>query len=94
MHRTPKRGQIQAKLSSMPPQRSQATVYLNAYKIMLEKERLEEELKKLEARQSQIQQRLAILNSQIIAEEDITHQQANTGLKDNTPKFNTITLEY
>ncbi|MFN6500917.1 MAG: hypothetical protein RMX65_028500 [Nostoc sp. DedQUE01] len=94
MHRTPKRGQIQAKLSSMPPQRSQATVYLNAYKIMLEKERLEEELKKLEARQSQIQQRLAILNGQIIAEEDITHQQANTGLKDNTPKFNTLTLEY
>ncbi|MEH2349138.1 MAG: hypothetical protein V7K55_14200 [Nostoc sp.] len=94
MHRTPKRGQIQAKLSTMPPQRSQATVYLNAYKIMLEKERLEEELKKLEARQSQIQQRLAILNGQIIAEEDITHQQTNTGLKDNRPKFNTITLEY
>ncbi|MFN6462321.1 MAG: hypothetical protein RMZ41_010785 [Nostoc sp. DedVER02] len=94
MHRTPKRGQIQAKLSSMPPQRSQATVYLNAYKMMLEKERLEEELKKLEARQSQIQQRLAILNSQIIAEEDITHQQVNTDLEDNRPKFNTLTLEY
>ncbi|MDZ8068072.1 MAG: hypothetical protein RMY64_20990 [Nostoc sp. DedQUE08] len=94
MHRTPKRGQIQAKLSSMPPQRSQATVYLNAYKIMLEKERLEQELKKLEARQSQIQQRLAILNGQIIAEEDITHQQVNTDLEDNTPKFNTLTLEY
>lgn len=94
MHRTPKRGQIQAKLSSMPPQRSQATVYLNAYKMMLEKERLEEELKKLEARRHQIQQRLAILNGQIIVEEDITHQQANTDLKDNTPKFNTITLEY
>ncbi|MDM9582047.1 MULTISPECIES: hypothetical protein [unclassified Nostoc] len=94
MHRTPKRGQIQAKLSTMPPQRSQATVYLNAYKIMLEKERLEEELKKLEARQSQIQQRLAILNSQIIAEEDITHQQAKTDLEDKTPKFKTLTLEY
>ncbi|MDZ8034162.1 hypothetical protein [Nostoc sp. DedSLP04] len=94
MHRTPNRRQIQAKLSTMPPQRSQATVYLNAYKIMLEKERLEQELKKLEARQSQIQQRLAILNSQIIAEENTIHQQTNTGLEDNTPKFNTLTLEY
>lgn len=94
MHRTPKRGQIQAKLSTMPPQRSQATVYLNAYKMMLEKERLEEELEKLEARRHQIQQRLAILNSQTIAEENTIHQQANTGLEDNTPKFKTLTLEY
>ncbi|MBW4672496.1 MAG: hypothetical protein KME52_00140 [Desmonostoc geniculatum HA4340-LM1] len=93
MHRTPNRGQIQAKLSSMPPQRSQARVYLNAYKMMLEKERLEQELEKLEVRRHQIQQRLAILNSQTIAEED-THQQVNTDLEDNTPKFNTITLEY
>ena len=80
MHRTPNRRQIQAKLSTMPPQRSQATVYLNAYKMMLEKERLEEELEKLEARRHQIQQRLAILNSQTIAEENTTHQQANTGV--------------
>ncbi|MCF2147715.1 hypothetical protein IQ276_015070 [Desmonostoc muscorum LEGE 12446] len=94
MHRTPTRRQIQAKLSTMPPQRSQATVYLNAYKMMLEKERLEEELEKLEARRHQIQQRLAILNSQPIAEGDMTHQQAKTDLEDNTPKFKTLTLEY
>ncbi|MBX9258021.1 hypothetical protein H1Q63_29540 [Desmonostoc muscorum CCALA 125] len=94
MHRTPTRRQIQAKLSTMPPQRSQATVYLNAYKMMLEKERLEEELEKLEARRHQIQQRLAILNSQTIPEENMTHQQANTDLENNTPKFNTLTLEY
>ncbi|MEH1859248.1 MAG: hypothetical protein V7L21_14905 [Nostoc sp.] len=94
MHRTPNRRQIQAKLSTMPPQRSQATVYLNAYKMMLEKERLEQELEKLEARRHQIQQRLAILNSQTIAEEDMTHQQAITNLEDNTPKFKTLTLEY
>ncbi|ACC80752.1 MULTISPECIES: hypothetical protein [Nostoc] len=94
MHRTPNRRQIQAKLSTMPPQRSQATVYLNAYKMMLEKERLEEELEKLEARRHQIQQRLAILNSQTIPEENMTHQQANTDLENNTPKFNTLTLEY
>ncbi|MEH2229438.1 MAG: hypothetical protein V7K71_07290 [Nostoc sp.] len=94
MHRTPTRRQIQAKLSTMPPQRSQATVYLNAYKMMLEKERLEEELEKLEARRHQIQQRLAILNSQTIPEGDMTHQQTNTDLKDNTPKFKTLTLEY
>ncbi|MEH2136605.1 hypothetical protein [Nostoc sp.] len=94
MHRTPNRRQIQAQLSTMPPQRSQATVYLNAYKMMLEKERLEQELEKLEARRHQIQQRLAILNSQTIAEENMTHQQANTGLEKNTPKFKTLTLEY
>ncbi|MBD2515749.1 sugar ABC transporter ATP-binding protein [Nostoc sp. FACHB-973] len=94
MHRTPTHRQIQAKLSTMPPQRSQATAYLNAYKMMLEKERLEQELEKLEARRHQIQQRLAILNSQTIAEEDTTHQQANTNLEDNTPKFKTLTLEY
>ncbi|MDZ8095128.1 MAG: hypothetical protein RMZ42_24775 [Nostoc sp. DedQUE05] len=94
MHRTPNRRQIQAKLSTMPPQRSQATAYLNAYKMMLEKERLEQELEKLEARRHEIQQRLAILNSQTIAEENTIHQQTNTGLEDNTPKFKTLTLEY
>lgn len=94
MHRTPNRRQIQAKFSTMPPQRSQATAYLNAYKMMLEKERLEEELEKLEARRHEIQQRLAILNSQTIAEGDTTHQQAKTGLEKKTPKFNTIILEY
>ncbi|QLE49093.1 hypothetical protein FD724_13850 [Nostoc sp. C057] len=94
MHRTPNRRQIQAKFSTMPPQRSQATAYLNAYKMMLEKERLEEELKKLEARRHQIQQRLAILNSQTLAEEDTTHQQAKIDLEKKTPKFKTLTLEY
>ncbi|NEU81737.1 hypothetical protein [Nostoc sp. UIC 10630] len=94
MHRTPNRRQIPAKLSTMPPQRSQATAYLNAYKMMLEKERLEEELEKLEARRHQIQQRLAILNSQTITEGDMTHQQTNTDLEDKTPKFKTLTLEY
>ncbi|MEH1941647.1 MAG: hypothetical protein V7L01_15705 [Nostoc sp.] len=94
MHRTPNRRQIPAKFSTMPPQRSQATAYLNAYKMMLEKERLEEELEKLEARRHQIQERLAILNSQTIAEGDMTHQQAKTALEKKTPKFNTIILEY
>ncbi|WP_138500633.1 hypothetical protein [Nostoc sp. PA-18-2419] len=93
MQPTPNHRKIPAKISSMPPQRSQARVYLNAYKMMVEKERLEQELQKLEARRHQIQQRLAILNSQIIAEED-THQQANIDFEDNRPKFNTLTLEY
>jgi len=60
--RTPNHRKIKPKLSSIPPRPSQeATLYLYTYKKIVEKQRLQQELQKLEIRRNQIQQRLAIL---------------------------------
>ncbi|MGK7949387.1 MAG: hypothetical protein AB4368_11440 [Xenococcaceae cyanobacterium] len=65
MYRSPYRGKIRPKLSSMPVQRSEARVHLNVYKLAVEKERIEKELSNLEARRQQLRERLGILNYQI-----------------------------
>lgn len=65
MYRSPYRGKIRPKLSSMPVQRSEARVHLNVYKLAVEKERLEQELRNLETRRQQLRERLGILNNQI-----------------------------
>ena len=65
MYRSPYRGKIRPKLSSMPVQRSEARVHLNVYKLAVEKERLERELENLEARRQQLRERLGVLNQQI-----------------------------
>lgn len=65
MYRSPCRGKIRPKLSTMPVQRSQARVHLNVYKLAVEKERLEQELINLETRRQQLRERLGILNNQM-----------------------------
>ncbi len=65
MYRSPYRGKIRPKLSSMPVQRSEARVHLNVYKLAVEKERLERELVNLEARRQQLREHLGVLNNQI-----------------------------
>ncbi len=65
MYRSPYRGKIRPKLSSMPVQRSEARVHLNVYKLAVEKERLEQELRNLETRREQLRERLGTLNNQI-----------------------------
>ncbi len=65
MYRSPCRGKIRPKLSTMPTQRSEARVHLNVYKLAVEKERLEQELINLETRSKQLKERLNVLNHQM-----------------------------
>ena len=77
MYRSPCRGKIRPKLSSMPVQRSQARVHLNVYKLAVEKERLEQELVNLETRRQQLRERLGILNNQMEKELSWAEQSRN-----------------
>lgn len=61
----PFRGLIRPKISTMPRQKTEATVYLSIYKLSVEKKRLEDELEHIEARKSQIEQRLATIYQDI-----------------------------
>lgn len=65
MRPRPQPGQIRPKISTMPRQQSEATVYLEVYKLVVERKRLQEELQKIEVRSQQIQQRLGQLDRQI-----------------------------
>jgi phage shock protein A len=65
MRPRPQPGQIRPKVSTMPRQQSEATVYLEVYKLVVERKRLQEELQKIEVRSQQIQQRLGQLDHQI-----------------------------
>jgi chromosome segregation ATPase len=72
MYRHASQGPIRPKISTMPRQKSEPTAYLDTYKLVVEKKRLQEELQKLDQRRIQVQQRLEQLNQQITGlEEDI-----------------------
>ena len=62
MYHSPNRGHIRPKFSSMPRQKSEAAVFLDSYKLTVEKKRLQQELDSLNQRRSQIMQRLAIID--------------------------------
>ena len=101
MYGSPYRGKIRPKLSSMPVQRSEARVHLNVYKLAVEKERLEQELRNLETRRQQLRERLGILNNQIEQELLWTKQNRDRSIKGfNLPVKNinnsvqTMTLNY
>lgn len=54
------------KISTMPRPQSEASAYLNLYKLSIEKKRLETELNSLDHRRQRIQKRLAFLESQVV----------------------------
>lgn len=56
---------INHKVSTMPRQQSEAAQYLNAYKLTIEKKRLQQELDSLAQRRDRIQKRLDILEHQL-----------------------------
>ncbi len=58
-------GKIRPKIKSMPRQKSEAAVYLDVYKLAVERERLERELSTLQHRSVQIQERVAEINKQV-----------------------------
>ena len=98
-------GQIRPKISTMPRQKTEAAAYLDIYKLVNEKKRLQQELGILEERRVRIQQRLEVIEQQVSGLEKDAHQ-----LRDSDPAqippsvtplpipssedFNTLFLEY
>lgn len=99
MYRSPIRGKIRPKLSSIPRGNSPASIYLSIYKMTLEKERLQQELHNIETRRDRIKDRIALLDKQ--TETELKRVKKNTeGTAKSLPKkeefknFQTMTLEY
>ncbi|MGE5655726.1 MAG: gas vesicle protein [Actinomycetota bacterium] len=59
------RGMIRPKISTMPRNQSEASIQLDLYKLVTEKQRIEQELRLVEQRNQQLNQRLSILVAQI-----------------------------
>jgi predicted nuclease with TOPRIM domain len=57
--------QIRPKVSSIPRQQTEASAYLDIYKLVNEKKRLQQELEKLEQRRDRIQQRLQTIDVEV-----------------------------
>jgi len=79
-------GPIRPKISTMPRQRTEATVYLDVYKLVVERKRLQQELQKIEQRSQQINQRMTQLDQQITDLEAIL-QQMRTGTTPSAPSL-------
>lgn len=60
-----RQGPIRPKISTMPRQQTEASVYLDVYKLVVERKRLQQELQKIEQRSHQINQRMTQLDQQI-----------------------------
>ncbi|WP_088890327.1 gas vesicle protein [Leptolyngbya ohadii] len=65
---------IQPKISTLPRQRSEAAAFLDIYKLVIEKKRLQQELENMEQRREQIVKRLAALDIQVTDLESSAHQ--------------------
>jgi len=87
------------KISTMPRPQTEATAYLNLYKLSIEKKRLQSELDSIEQRRYRIQKRLSFLESQV-AEMQRANSTSPTKLasvtKNSAPDsaLNTLFLEY
>lgn len=95
---------IRPKVSTMPRQKTEAAAYLDIYKLVNEKTRLQYEFESLKERRDRIEKRLEVLDVEIAALEQSAHQ-----LRDAAPvepraiaftkaptleQHNTLTLEY
>ncbi|MBW4519254.1 MAG: hypothetical protein KME16_06075 [Scytolyngbya sp. HA4215-MV1] len=105
MHPRHAQGQIRPKISTMPRQKTEAAAYLDIYKLVNEKKRLQQELGILEERRVLIQQRLEVIEQQVAGLEKDAHR-----LRDHDPapiapatipakvapsdNFDTLFLEY
>lgn len=96
--------QIRPKVSTMPRSQTEAAAYLEIYKLVNEKKRLQQELELLEQRRERIQKRLEVLNVQVLELEQDAHQlrdaapsqpKLSTPIETANPKsFNMLFLEY
>ncbi len=74
MHRPAAKGQIRPKISTMPRQQSEAAAFLDIYKLVIEKKRLQQELQSMDQRREQIITRLGVLDAQVTELEKAAHQ--------------------
>jgi chromosome segregation ATPase len=74
MRPNPRQAKIFPKISTMPRQQTEAAAYLDIYKLVNEKKRLQKELASLEERRELIQNRLVLLDTQIATLETTAHQ--------------------
>ncbi len=97
-------GQIRPKISTMPRQKTEAAAYLDIYKLVNEKTRLQHELETLDERRDRVQKRLAVLDTAIADLERNAHQLRDakpsevgaiaTAKAPELDSFNTLFLEY
>lgn len=73
MRRNPGKGRIHPKVSTMPRQQSEAAAFLDIYKLVIEKRRLQQELQGMDQRRQQILDRLTVLENQVMALENTAH---------------------
>lgn len=88
------------KVSTMPRPQTEASAYLNLYKLSIEKKRLQYELDAIEQRQRRIQKRLSFLDSQVAEMQNAADRSAPKlapVAKQSAPDsaaLNTLFLEY
>jgi predicted nuclease with TOPRIM domain len=66
--------QPRPQISTMPRQNTEAAAYLDIYKLVNEKKRLQKELETLEQKRDRIQHRLAAIETQVANLEKDAHQ--------------------
>ncbi len=95
---------IRPKVSTLPRQKTEASAYLDIYKLVSEKKRLQHELEQVEQRRDRILKRLEVLENQVLGLEQ-TAQNLRLDTEAKTPAiaiqpaspsdtFNTFVLEY
>lgn len=105
MRPQPSQPPIRPKVSTMPRPKTEAAAYLDIYKLVTERKRLEQELELINQRRDRLIQRLEVLDQQTHALEDTAHQiRSNTVQPDCHPAscdpmalkkdFNTFYFEY
>ncbi|MBI4783319.1 MAG: hypothetical protein HY785_18680 [Oscillatoriophycideae cyanobacterium NC_groundwater_1537_Pr4_S-0.65um_50_18] len=85
--RTPSKGRILPKISTMPRQQTEAAAVLDIYKLAIEKKRLQQELQEIEQRRLQIISRLTLLEGQVESLEAKAHQ-----MRDSSPTEGSVAL--
>jgi hypothetical protein len=63
MNHLPSRGPIRPKISTMPRPQSEASLQLDVYKLVMEKQRIQAELRLIEQREQQLIQRLSVVEN-------------------------------
>lgn len=107
MNHLPSRGPIRPKISTMPRPQSEASLQLDIYKLVMEKQRIQAELRLIEQREKQLKQRLNVVENTIADTEkkvqdfrSLTNADQPDKLRTRTPAFpqaksmKTFYLEY
>lgn len=101
MRPQPSQSPIRPKISTMPRPKTEAAAYLDIYKLVTEKKRLEQELELLEQRRDRILKRLDVLHTQVETLETTAHQLRDDSpvnsapdLETHSTAFKTLYLEY